>query len=318
MISRNDMIRKTMEYILVGIIIFVIILALIYALFIKKDKTIDDVNKYDDTVYTDKTFTKLEKVILTNENKVIKVNKKKIFAKVVDDYLYIDDKIASDTVIPMENGKHYIYYNDYLIFIYQAGTNYDGLVKVINEEREDVLANMEIPFAFLNFNNDTLSGISYTINNGYAENKYYVFKYDGKELTINEMYPEIKKIEKINLNSNNRIMEINNKNVNLKVINNELYFNNVKMEGTYIENVYLTNYLLLFSNTGECGEIINMAIDENGNLIRINSNDYQIHDIRMENNKLIANGDKCICEEDACNKDALREINYNGQNVTIR
>ena len=107
---------------------------------------------------------------------------------------------------------------------------------------------------------------------------------------------EIVEINKIILDETNKEVL---KGVNLKLVNSTLYINdkqsNIMFEGT----IYSTGKYILITPAGQLGYVINHGIDEKGNIININKDivlpldaenlNYQVNDIRVEDNKVVAN-----------------------------
>ena len=88
------------------------------------------------------------------------------------------------------------------------------------------------------------------------------------------------------------------KNVKLKLVNSTLYINdkqtNIMFEGT----IHVIGKYALITPAGQLGYLVSEAVDEKGNIISVNKDmvlplysdniNYQVNDIRVENNKVIA------------------------------
>lgn len=128
---------------------------------------------------------------------------------------------------------------------------------------------------------------------------------DSGELIVDYAYiPRVDttKLEQIQLNDNNTVITLNGIDINLKLIDDTLYvndiaYNNVKFEGT----IFVTDYLIYIAPVSECGYGIKYAIDENTNLIMVENN-YQLNNLEVEDNKLIAEVIDCHCYETDDNK----------------
>lgn len=107
---------------------------------------------------------------------------------------------------------------------------------------------------------------------------------------------EVVEINKIILDETNKEVL---KGVNLKLVDSTLYINdkqtNIMFEGT----IYSTGKYILITPAGQLGYAINYAIDGNGNIINVKKDitlpvdaenlSYQVEDIKVENNKVVAN-----------------------------
>ena len=107
---------------------------------------------------------------------------------------------------------------------------------------------------------------------------------------------EVVEINKIILDETNKEVL---KGVNLKVVNATLYINNKESYINFEGTIYSTGKYVLITPAGQLGYVINYAIDENGNIISVKKDvvlpvgaenlSYQVNDIRVENNKVVAN-----------------------------
>ena len=84
----------------------------------------------------------------------------------------------------------------------------------------------------------------------------------------------------------------------------------------YADNAYVTNKYILFTNPGQDGEIISYAIDKNGKQITVNDNEYQMHDLVLEDGILMAKGHIfCGLDGDCPDKDLI--IKYENNIITV-
>lgn len=189
---------------LIGVISILIVAIVglgIYTTFIKEDNLPQNNNTGNNNSEAGKVkvFTRLDKVTLTQNNQTININGKDIKIKVVDEYLFINDK---NTEINVEIG--YIYVSDYLIFIYNDGREYAGLNTALNENSKVVeivplIGDDDyeyIPFVELYLEDGKLMGKNYSGDCEYSKNpsdcyySYYQFLYDGNKITIKEVNKE--------------------------------------------------------------------------------------------------------------------------------
>ena len=113
----------------------------------------------------------------------------------------------------------------------------------------------------------------------------------------------INSLREIKLTNTNQTVRVGNKELKLRIGKNDIFDNalfindsivyNTNGEAVYIENTYVTDKYVMFATIGQCGNHINYAIDENGNIITVNNNDYQLNDLQIKDNKLYANGMLC-------------------------
>ena len=102
-------------------------------------------------------------------------------------------------------------------------------------------------------------------------------------------------IERIDLNETNKEVL---KGVNLKVVDSSLYINDKQSTIMFEGTIYSTGKYVLITPVGQLGFVINYALDEKGNIINVNKDivlpidadnlSYQVNDIRVENNKIVA------------------------------
>lgn len=106
---------------------------------------------------------------------------------------------------------------------------------------------------------------------------------------------EIVEINKIILDETNK--EVLN-GINLKLVNSTLYINDKQSSIMFEGTIYSTGKYILITPAGQLGYVINHGIDEKGNIININKDivlpldadnlNYQVNDIRVEDNKVVA------------------------------
>ncbi len=325
--------------IIIGVIVCVLILIGVIAcfLFLKKDKP-EEPGKQSGSEQVDiyeRKFTKFEKIKIGADNKEVTINNKKLNLKVVDGILYINDK---DTNI---NVNHYLEndidvtdvgVSDYLIFFYEPDEDFSWVNLVLDDNGN------KVPFDKSFVNNSDDIGV-FPVVDIFIENEKlmgqekrltskgevysgdtFELKYDGKKITV-----EVKNGE-IQLNENNKQFVLNGNTVNLKVIDNYLYVNDVKQEKVqFEENVYVTDKYILVIQVGQCGSIIDYAVNENGKVIKVekklpsNGNNYQVYSLRYENGKLIGEADNnCPCYDNCKTKVKNIEFSYDVDKITIK
>ena len=128
----------------------------------------------------------------------------------------------------------------------------------------------------------------------------------------------INKLDKVTLTNKNTEVKINNINLKLKVDNSELYVNNKKVDNIFLEGtVFVTNEYVLIAPIGQCGYGITKAINADGKIIDID-NDYQLEDLKIENNKLVATAlVNCTCYDD-CPSNYKVELIYDGSSIKVQ
>jgi hypothetical protein len=85
---------------------------------------------------------------------------------------------------------------------------------------------------------------------------------------------------------------------------------------------FVTNQYILFVSFGQCDGWISYAIDSKGNELKIDSDSYQMHDIRVEwkngNANVVATGNDCMkavnSEDDTTQK---LFITYKNNTITV-
>jgi len=123
---------------------------------------------------------------------------------------------------------------------------------------------------------------------------YLFFNKEEKE-EENTTKEEVIEINKIILDETNKEVL---KGVNLKVVDSTLYINDKQSTIMFEGTIYSTGKYVLITPVGQLGYVINYALDEKGNIISINKDislpidadnlSYQVNDIRVENNKVVA------------------------------
>jgi len=136
-------------------------------------------------------------------------------------------------------------------------------------------------------------------------------------------------VKKIDLGESNTTIKINNKNINLKVIDSTLYVNDIMQEDVMLENiVFATNKYILIAQVGLNGYAIDYAVDENGKIIDVYKSIvadspyqmYQVNNIRNENGKVVAEyyHDSCtMMSVDTKDCESKVEFVYNGNNIIM-
>ena len=123
---------------------------------------------------------------------------------------------------------------------------------------------------------------------------YFVFIKKDKEEPVKE---EEVTVKHMTLGDTNEEITINNKKINLKLIDSTLYINDVKQEEIMLEgNIFVTNKYVLIAGVGQYGYAIDYAIDENGKVLSVYKTivgdvpwpSYQVNNIRVENGKIVA------------------------------
>ena len=163
---------------------------------------------------------------------------------------------------------------------------------------------------------------------------YFIFIKKDKINNSDTVKEERLELKQVILDSSNKEVSINNNKYNLKVVDFTLYINDKKIDNVQFEgSIYVTNKYALISIAGQCGNVINYAIDENGNVIEVYKNivipsygdnlSYALNDIRIENDKLVADLPvECFCfetEDHKCNDETIKvQFTYDSKNINIK
>ena len=67
--------------------------------------------------------------------------------------------------------------------------------------------------------------------------------------------------------------------------------------GIAVENAYYTDDFVFFTLFGQTDYYIVYALDDDGNELMINDNNYQMHDIKYENDKIVATGVNILSDD---------------------
>lgn len=67
--------------------------------------------------------------------------------------------------------------------------------------------------------------------------------------------------------------------------------------GIAVENAYYTDDFVFFTLFGQVDNYIVYALDDDGNELMINDNNYQMHDIKYENDKIVATGVNILSDD---------------------
>ena len=85
----------------------------------------------------------------------------------------------------------------------------------------------------------------------------------------------------------------------------------------YADFAYVTNDFILFTTVAQDGEVVSYAIDKEGKEIVTNNNEYQMHDIKLSEGRLIASGHIfCGLDGDCPDKDLI--ILYSDNVITVQ
>lgn len=144
----------------------------------------------------------------------------------------------------------------------------------------------------------------------------------------NQTKKKFTKLEKIAIGDNKNIT-INNKNVNIKLVDDNLYINEEKLEGDYslYDTMYVTDYFIMFPSGTLSGEIYKIY-DENGRVIKISNNNNDIKEytnLKIENGSLTADvpeDAECVDDSstarDSCFLGTKIEFVYDGYSLTVK
>ncbi len=134
----------------------------------------------------------------------------------------------------------------------------------------------------------------------------------------------ITKLTRITITDTNQLVTIGNKEYNIKkevtvdgafLLINDAIQELWDMETVYADYAYVTNKYIIFT-TKEDLETIVYAIDEEGNEIATNDNKYQVHDLKVTDNKVYAKGHVSCELEDSCQEEELI-ITYENDIITV-
>ena len=88
-------------------------------------------------------------------------------------------------------------------------------------------------------------------------------------------------------------------------------------ETAYADFVYVTNYFAIFTTVAQDGEVLSYAIDQNGNRIITNDNEYQMNNIKLSDGIITANGHIfCGLDGDCPDKELI--ILYADNTITVK
>ena len=141
--------------------------------------------------------------------------------------------------------------------------------------------------------------------------------------TNNEFTDEITTLKEISIpNSDEEVnVDFNGKNYLIQIKDGHLFINNKQIfnsnnDPLSAQNVYVTNKYILFTEVAQDWSVASYAIDSDENKIDIVDNDYQIHDLKLENGVLTAKGHIfCGLDGDCPDKDLI--IKYDNSIITI-
>jgi len=161
-----------------------------------------------------------------------------------------------------------------------------------------------------------------------SEYTYSVFTNDTNETLLIAYVADDTSILLVGIGDTGYAFHFTGENMNelfVNLINNDNNIIFTKLEREELENEdydfkYTTDYFTLASHMAQCDEVLDEAIDKNGNKIIIHDNDYQIRDLRIENGRLVATGyDDCTCnsEYEECNDYTKVEFIYTGISIEI-
>ena len=167
-----------------------------------------------------------------------------------------------------------------------------------------VILSVTLIFILKGKGNEQQSVTSVDNNNNNNNNNNNKLDGDGELIVDYSYIPRVDttKLEQIQINENNTLITLNGIDINLKLIDDTLYvndviYNGVKFEGT----IFVTDYLIYIAPVSECGYGIKYAIDENTNLIIVENN-YPLNNLEVADNKLTAEVIDCHCYENDDNK----------------
>ena len=137
-------------------------------------------------------------------------------------------------------------------------------------------------------------------------------------------------VNKIVLTEENQKITVNDKTVNVRMFENELYVNDIKNEDIMLEGeIYVTDKYILITDDSEFGYFVNFATDETGRTINIDNKIkteaeypmYNIKNFRVENGILVGdyyNDDCALMPKDSEDCNSKVEFIYNGKTVIIQ
>ena len=146
------------------------------------------------------------------------------------------------------------------------------------------------------------------------------------------------KVERVRLSTTNKVVNINGKNLNLKVVDNYLYINdnNTNIETNtsdeYDEKTYtsipyvdVSDYLIFVYNSAQAFDTLNAIIDENGNKVTYDNYMYEYYDnktpipvkeVFVENGKLMGQ-EYTYALEDSSYPGNIYEMDYDGNKIVF-
>ena len=163
-----------------------------------------------------------------------------------------------------------------------------------------------------------------------------VMKPQDSQQVINDI--RFTKVERVRLSTANKVININGKNLNLKVIDNYLYIddNNTNIETNtsdeYDEKTYtsvpyvdVSDYLIFVYNSAQAFDTLYAIIDENGNKVTYDNYMYEYYDnktpipvkeVFVENGKLMGQ-EYTYALEDSSYPGNIYEMEYDGNKIVF-
>ena len=145
------------------------------------------------------------------------------------------------------------------------------------------------------------------------------------EVTDNINDNKITNFERVTITNTDTVVKIDNKEFKIReeitvdgayllIDDNAIVLN--EMETVYANFAYVTNKYIIFTLIGQDGELISYAIDKEGKQIIVDDSKYQMHDITLSDDNLIASGHIfCGLDGDCPDKELL--IKYDNDKIIV-
>ena len=140
----------------------------------------------------------------------------------------------------------------------------------------------------------------------------------------------ITEISEVALTETNQQVTVNNKKINVRMFENELYVDDVRNEDLMLEGLlYVTNKYMIVADESDFGYFIEFAVDENGKTINVDNQIkteaeypmFNIKNFRVENGIVVGdyyNDDCALMPADSEDCNTKVEFIYKGDKLIIR
>jgi len=132
---------------------------------------------------------------------------------------------------------------------------------------------------------------------------------------------ETSRLEIIELNEENKELQINGILVKIKYVDNNTYINDILYEELYSTSVIVMDKYAILLNNCQCGYCINKYIDENGEVKSINntlsdSTERQFNEFKLVDGGIEATAEVCPCL-DGCESSYEVKFVYDNKELSI-